>query len=154
MAMRAMLVLILAVAVSACSSVGPSQRSRPVDPSVPPPEPAPRTGRTTAVQPEAPVPVPRPERERVEPVDLDRLGGVTESTVVATIGAPDSVREQPPGKVWIYSHGACRVEVYLYPSVDVGNMAVLGTAIVPNSLADAERERCRRDLARRTAKAQ
>src|SRR3546814_17563766 len=69
------------------------------------------------------------------------------------IGPPDEVRERPPGKVWVYNHGPCRVEVYLYPSVDVASMAVLGSALAPDSLADDVRDRCRRILARRTAKA-
>lgn len=155
MAMRALLVLTLALTVVACSTVGPP--SRPADPAVssspsqvPPPSPG-EPGIEPSVP--APVPVPRPQRA-LPPFDLGQLGGATESAVVSMIGVPDEIREQQPGKVWVYNHGACRVEVYLYPSVDVGSMAVLGTALSPDTLAESERDRCRRSLARRTAKAQ
>ncbi|MEQ8817467.1 MAG: hypothetical protein RLO51_22075 [Thalassobaculum sp.] len=152
--MRVLLVLTLLLTVAACSTAGPSDRS--ADPSVPPtsalPVPTPRPGENKA-RPAAPVPVPRPERPS-PPFDLGQLGGATESTVVSTLGMPDNVREQQPGKVWVYRHGGCQVEVFLYPSVDVGNMAVLGTALMPDTLAEPERDRCRRDLARRMSKPQ
>jgi hypothetical protein len=100
------------------------------------------------------VPVPRPASAKVEPFDLRTLRGATESTVVTLIGQPDSIREQSPGKVWVYNHGACQIEVHMYPSVDLGSMGVLGTAILPPSLGDGDRDRCRRSLARRTARAE
>lgn len=100
-----------------------------------------------------PVPRPTPSAPTVEPIDLDRLGGATEATVVERIGRPDAVREQSPGKIWVYSHNRCQVEVYLYPRVGYGTMGVLGTAILPADLSAGERDRCRRDLARRSAKA-
>jgi|GEM_PF-713254 len=145
--MRELLVLTLMLTVAACSTAAPP---RAVDPSASPlPTPRPGEAKTRPA-----VPVPRPDRPASAPFDLGLLGGATESTVVSMIGRPDEIREQPPGKVWVYSHGACSVEVYLYPSVDVGSMAVLGTALVPDTLAGPERERCRRSLARRTATTQ
>ncbi len=155
MAMRAPLFLILGLMASACSAPGPSARtSDPLASAAALPLPTPRPGEARAVPP-APMPVPRPERAPSSPpFDLGRLGGASESAVVSLIGLPDAIREQQPGKVWVYSHGACRVEVFLYPSVDIGSMAVLGTALVPDTLAEAERDRCRRSLARRSAKAQ
>lgn len=151
--MRELIVLTVALTTAACATAGPPPPARAIDPTIAtlplptprPPEPEPRA--------DAPVPVPRPRHTAVEPFDLGRLGGAAESSVLAMIGTPDEVREQPPGKVWVYSHATCRLEVYLYPSVDVGSMAVLGTTLAPGDLADGDRERCGRSLARRTAKA-
>ncbi|HEY9567693.1 MAG TPA: hypothetical protein VIR38_06355 [Thalassobaculum sp.] len=147
--MRELLVLTLALLTVGCTAAVPAP-----PPAAPPvtelPLPTPR--------PEGPpkplrTPVPRPEHAEPEPFRLEQLGGASEIAVVGMIGPPDEVRERPPGKVWVYNHGPCRVEVYLYPSVDVGSMAVLGSALAPDSLADDDRDRCRRSLARRTAKA-
>lgn len=153
--MRRLLVLMAVLGVSACSTAGPLPPPRQPDPSVPPmPLPTPRPGEVAKPRPKppAPVPQPRPQRETVEPYDLARLGGATESAVLGEIGQPDEIREQPPGKVWVYSQESCKVEVYLYPSVDVGSMAVLGTTLLPSDMANGERDRCRRSFARRTAK--
>jgi len=150
--MRQLLALTVAILTTACSAVDlpPSQRSSDRSTAA---LPVPTSRPGAAGGGIAPVPVPRPGRPADKPFDLDRLGGATESDVLAMIGDPDEIRPQPPGKVWIYGHGSCRVEVYLYPSVDVGSMAVLGTALVPAGLPAAEQERCRRGLAHRaTAK--
>lgn len=154
--MRELLVLPLMLAVAACAATGPtagrtSGRAESSISSAVLPTPRPEDAK---VRPAAPTPVPRPERPSLPPFDLAQLGGATESSVVALLGAPDEIRDQSPGKVWIYNHSGCSIEVYLFPSVDVGSMAVLGTAMLPDTLADAERVRCRRNLARRTAKAQ
>lgn len=148
--MRQLLALTVAILTAACTTTFPPQPQRSSDRSAAA-LPTPRPGATGGGV--APVPVPRPRRPADKPFDLDRLGGATESDVLAMIGDPDEIRPQTPGKVWIYDHGSCRVEVYLYPSVDVGSMAVLGTALVPDGLPAAEQERCRRGLAHRaTAK--
>lgn len=150
--MRELLVLTAALLVAGCTATVPAPPPPP--PSEPPvaalPLPTPRP--EGAPKP-LPTPVPRPDVPGAEPFQMERLGGATESSVTAMLGPPDEIVDRPPGKVWIYNHGACRVEVYLYPSVDVGSMAVLGSAINPNTLAEGERDRCRRNLARRTVKA-
>lgn len=150
--MRELLVLTVALLAAGCAAtVPPPPPPPPVEPPVAAlPLPTPRPEGPPKPMP---MPVPRPEHAASEPFRLERLGGATESAVVGMIGPPDEVRDQSPGKVWVYNHGVCRVEVYLYPSVDVGSMAVLGSALTPNTLADGERDRCRRSLARRTAKA-
>lgn len=152
--MRGLFVLSVLVLTAACaptdrsdSSARPSSVSSVPDLPVPTPRPE-----GPAVRTATPVPVPRPDRPRAEPFDLARLDGSTEAAVVAMIGQPDEVREQSPGKVWVYRHGSCRVEVHMYPSVDVDNMAALGAAIVPSTLAQGERERCRRSLGERTGR--
>lgn len=147
-----LLLLIVALSTAACTAAVPPPSQPPEPPPAVTPLPTPRPGEAKEPS-DAPVPVPRPDRPAVEPFDLDQLGGATESAVTSMIGPPDEVREQPPGKIWVYSHGECRVEVYLYPSVDVGSMAVLGTAIMPSDLPNGDRDRCRRGLARRTATA-
>ena len=73
--------------------------------------------------------------------------------MLARIGHPDAIREQSPGKVWVYSQSGCQVEVYMFPRVGYGSMGVLGTAILPATLSADDRDRCRRSLARRSAKA-
>lgn len=152
--MRELIVLTVALTTAACATAGPPPPpARAIDPALgtlPLPSPRPTEPRPRA---DAPVPVPRPQQAAVEPFDLGQLGGATESSVVAMIGPPDEVRAQPPGKVWVYSHAACRLEVYLYPSVDVGTMAVLGTDLTPGDLASGDRDRCGRSLTRRTVKA-
>lgn len=150
--MRELLVLTVALLVAGCAAtVSPPPPPSPVEqPVAVLPLPTPRPEGPPKPMP---MPVPRPEHAASEPFRLERLGGATESAVVGMLGAPDEVRDQSPGKVWVYNHGVCRVEVYLYPSVDVGSMAVLGSALTPNTLAEGERDRCRRGLARRTAKA-
>lgn len=151
--MRALLVLTLALSTAGCTAAvvpSPAPDSQVPVAATPAPRPTPRPSELSP----APVPVPRPSRPEVEPFDLAQLGGATESAVVVMIGHPDAVRERPPGKVWVYNQGACQVEVYMYPSVDVGSMAVLGTSLAPDTLQPSDRDRCRRGLARRTAKAQ
>jgi len=149
--MRDFFVLTAVLLIAACSAVDPP----PPPPAPPPPAaealplPTPRPDNGAASR-SAPTPVARPARPQVEPFQLDQLGGATESAVTAMIGRPDEIRDQPPGKVWVYNHGACRVEVYMYPSVDVGSMAALGAAIMPAELSEDDRARCRRSLARRT----
>ena len=148
--MRGFFVLTVVLLTAACSDVVPPPPAPPPPPPVettPLPTPRPDTGAGTR---SAPTPVARPARPQVEPFRLEVLGGATESAVTAMIGKPDEIRDQPPGKVLVYNQGACRVEVYMYPSVDVGSMAALGAAIMPADLPDDDRARCRRSLARRT----
>lgn len=156
--MRRLLALTLAITTAACASAVPPPPRQGAGEGAALPLPSPRPGEARAGEgrsaARAPVPVPRPGVPPVEPFNLERLGGSTESAVVAMLGAPDETRPQPPGKVWVYRQGSCRLEVFLYPSVDVGSMAVLDTALVPNDLAAGERDRCRRGLARRTVKNQ
>jgi len=126
----------------------------------PPPEasrlpvPTPRPAAVERPRDRAPVPEPRPTVKRVEPVDLDGLRGVSVSALTRRFGAPEEIRDQPPGTVWVYRQDRCRVEVFLYPSVDVGVLTVLGATIDPPTLSDADHVGCRRDLASRPGAAQ
>lgn len=151
--MRELLVLTAALLVAGCTAGVPAPPPPPL-PAGPPAAALPLpTPRPEGLPKPLPTPVPRPDNPVAEPFRLERLGGATESAVVGMIGEPDEIREQSPGKIWIYTIGVCRVEVYLYPSVDVGRLAVLGSTITPGNLAESDRDRCRRGLARRTVRA-
>ena len=83
--MRELLVLTTALFITACSATVPPPPVSSPAPTVAAPAPVPRPA-SAVPQAAAPVPVPRPASAKVEPFDLNKLGGATESTVIAMIG--------------------------------------------------------------------
>jgi hypothetical protein len=78
------------------------------------PETPPATGAAPAAEQQAslpPVPSPPPATRPIEP---QRLVGQTQAQVQALLGAPTTVREQPPALVWAYRAGDCGLELFFY----------------------------------------
>lgn len=71
----------------------------------------------------APATEPQPARTAV--ARPPRLLGLSEGEIVALIGQPTSEATAPPGKVWQYASGSCRLEVYLFPDVSHGGFRAL-----------------------------
>lgn len=153
--MRSAFVLSAVILTASCAPPPPPT----VVPEPPPvavsglPVPTPRPFGIGRPSEPAPVPSPRPSELRVEPIDLDALRGLSASALARRLGAPEETRDQSPGTVWIYRQDRCRVEVFLYPSVDVGVLTVLGATIDPPTLSDADHVDCRRNLALRAGSA-
>lgn len=56
----------------------------------------------------------KPPKKAMAPVPPNFLVGKSEQQLVAFLGQPVSVREEPPAMVWQYVGRACKVDVFFY----------------------------------------
>jgi hypothetical protein len=53
----------------------------------------------------------------VQPVDPNRLIGLTENDAVKLLGPPTEKMDSPPSRVWTYRSTACDMKLFFYPEV-------------------------------------
>ena len=95
-------------------------RLKPTGPAAAPPPiahdapdaPAPPAG--AAPSPAAPAQV----GSRTSTGNPDELIGLEESGVLALLGYPGQLREQPPAKIWTYSADLCQFNIYFYLNLE------------------------------------
>lgn len=74
------------------------------------------------------------------------LVGMDESQLRALIGPPSSQQDLAPGKEWLYRHGACTVDLTLYPDIKTQAYRVLSYEVTSdNDIGDRKRH-CLADL--------
>ncbi|MEA1674846.1 hypothetical protein [Nitrospirillum sp. BR 11163] len=77
--------------------------------------------------------------------DID-LVGMDESQLQALMGPPSSQQDLSPGKEWLYRHGACTVDLTLYPDIKTQAYRVLSYEVTSdNDIGDRKRY-CLADL--------
>lgn len=94
----------------------PPARPKPAPPAKPAARPAPEASA-------APVPV--------------KLLGLSEAETRSLLGQPAEESAKPPGKVWIYRAGDCRLTVHLFPDMEKGGFYALDYTV-----EDGSREAC------------
>ena len=67
------------------------------------------------------------------------LSGKSETELRATLGAPTSEEERPPGKLWLYRDGQCTLDVQLYPDVKTKRYDTLAYEVKSDDNADGKR---------------
>ena len=70
------------------------------------------------------------------------LIGKSETELRATLGAPTSEEERPPGKLWLYRDGQCTLDVQLYPDVQTKQFRVLAYQIRSYDSTDEGKRMC------------
>jgi hypothetical protein len=70
------------------------------------------------------------------------LGGKSEAELRATLGAPASEEERPPGKLWLYRDGQCALVVQLYPDVQTKQFRVLAYEVKSYDSTDEGKRMC------------
>jgi len=70
------------------------------------------------------------------------LSGKSETELRATLGAPTSEEERPPGKLWLYRDGQCTLDVQLYPDVQTKQFRVLAYQIKSYDSTDEGKRMC------------
>ena len=70
------------------------------------------------------------------------LSGKSETELRATLGAPTSEEERPPGKLWLYRDGQCTLDVQLYPDVQTKQFRVLAYQIRSYDSTDEGKRMC------------
>ena len=70
------------------------------------------------------------------------LSGKSETELRATLGAPTSEEERPPGKLWLYRDGQCTLDVQLYPDVKTKQFRVLAYQIKSYDSTDEGKRMC------------
>jgi hypothetical protein len=90
-----------------------------------------------------PVPTPPPT---VRPFEPQRLVGLTRPEVQALLGAPVTVREQPPALVWAYRGDDCGLELSFYLDLASKAYKALTYNITPRRQGGAEGGFCIAEL--------
>ena len=95
----------------------------PVPPASVQQEPAPTGNREPALKGNiaraVPAPAPRPKAKPIGfSIDPESLLNLPESDLVAKMGLPTVRREEPPAVIWSYVRGECRLDIYLYESLN------------------------------------
>lgn len=60
-----------------------------------------------------------------KPAEPDIIIGLAQYQVENMIGKPDSVREEPPATVWVYSAEQCTLDIYFYLDVKSNKLTAL-----------------------------
>jgi len=78
------------------------------------------------------------------------LTGKSETELRATLGAPTSEEERPPGKLWRYRDGQCTLVVQLYPDVRTKQFGTLAYEVRSDDNTDEGKRVCMAQLQSRT----
>lgn len=116
--------------------------SRPEAPAAQRPAAVPAQRPAKAADLKALRPPPRPddkdEAAAVPPAPTPlKLVGLSEDETAELLGRPAEENVQPPGKIWIYQAGGCRLSVHLFPDMEKGGFYALDYTV-----ADGAREAC------------
>ncbi|MEE3623673.1 hypothetical protein UCD39_06670 [Nitrospirillum sp. BR 11752] len=77
--------------------------------------------------------------------DID-LVGMDESQLQALMGPPSSQHDLSPGKEWLYRHGACTVDLTLYPDIKTQAYRVLSYEVTSDNDTGDRKRYCLADL--------
>lgn len=104
--------VLVALLLAGCSAFEPSARHPQAAsaPIVPPPPPKPIEKQASL----PPIPVPPPRMHHGTAVDPEKLVGLTKDETEKLIGAPATVRDEPPATVWSYGSTKCGIDIFFY----------------------------------------
>lgn len=143
------------LAIAACQPVGtPTVQNDTQAESLPPPavpaESPPKAGTTgkAAAKPSAKVaartaPPPKP----VPRFNPEALIGMNERETQALLGAPSSVRDQPPAKVWTYAAADCELNVIFYLDLESRLFRALNYEVDSKTRTQRARQDCISEVA-------
>ncbi|WP_148293710.1 hypothetical protein [Azospirillum sp. B4] len=77
--------------------------------------------------------------------DVD-LVGLDESQLQALMGPPSSQQDLAPGKEWLYRHGACTVDLTLYPDIKTQAYRVLSYEVTSDNDTGDRKRYCLADI--------
>jgi len=100
---------------------------------------------TTAPAPDG-TPGAAPETASVPPaVDRDdpkRLVGLNEAQTIGLLGDPFIAEERPPARIWTFSEGSCRLQVFFYPDLSDQHFEALTVSFSGIDDSDTARRAC------------
>lgn len=88
--------------------------------------PTPPAAEPTPVVPQAKPTLPEgEERPGSDGLKPEALVGLDQPRLVALIGAPASVRQEPPATIWRYTSDVCTADVYFYVDLNTQDLRVV-----------------------------
>jgi hypothetical protein len=103
--------------------------------SYPLPEGAPSVTPETADQTANAVPL-------IDRDDPKRLVGLNEAQTIGLLGDPFIAEERPPARIWTFSEGTCRLQVFFYPDLSDQHFEALTVAFSGIDDTDMARRAC------------
>jgi hypothetical protein len=98
--------LLAALSLGACEM---NEQSR-----APTPPPPPASAGSANELAALPVPVPPPKDRAVQPIEPERLVGLSQDETRHLIGNPSAMRDEPPAVIWTYGSTGCGLEIFFY----------------------------------------
>ena len=92
---------------------------------------------TPAVAPETASVPPAADRD-----DPKRLVGLNEAQTIGLLGDPFIAEERPPARIWTFSEGSCRLQVFFYPDLSDQHFEALTVSFTGIEDSDAARRAC------------
>jgi hypothetical protein len=92
---------------------------------------------TPATAPETASAAPTIDRD-----DPKRLVGLNEAQTIGLLGDPFIAEERPPARIWTFSEGSCRLQVFFYPDLSDQHFEALTVSFSGIEDSDAARRAC------------
>ena len=83
----------------------------PASAPAPPPPPTPVAPPDVAALPK---PIPPPKDHAQQPIDPQKLVGLSQEETRHLIGNPSAMRDEPPAVVWSYGSSGCGLDIFFY----------------------------------------
>jgi hypothetical protein len=74
--------------------------------------------------------------------DPKRLVGLNEAQTIGLLGDPFIAEERPPARIWTFSEGGCRLQVFFYPDLSDQHFEALTVSFSGIDDTDAARRAC------------
>jgi hypothetical protein len=74
--------------------------------------------------------------------DPKRLVGLNEAQTIGLLGDPFIAEERPPARIWTFSEGGCRLQVFFYPDLSDQHFEALTVAFSGIDDTDLARRAC------------
>jgi len=74
--------------------------------------------------------------------DPKRLVGLNEAQTIGLLGDPFIAEERPPARIWTFSDGGCRLQVFFYPDLSDQHFEALTVSFSGIDDTDAARRAC------------
>jgi hypothetical protein len=103
------------------------QSHAPVAPP-PPPASAARSNEVAAL----PVPVPPPKDHVIQPIEPEKLVGLSQDETRRLFGNPSAMRDEPPAVIWTYGSAGCGLEISFYLDLASQTFKALTYDLKPN----------------------
>jgi hypothetical protein len=74
--------------------------------------------------------------------DPQRLVGLNEAQTIGLIGDPFIAEERPPARIWTFTEGSCRLQVFFYPDLSDQHFEALTVSFSGIADTDLARRAC------------
>ncbi len=133
-----MTVLLVALALLGCEHPGAPEHT-----ASPPPPVENEASKATQQAALPPLPTPPPPRgPAAQPVDPNKLVGLSQEEVRRLIGPPSSTREEPPAVVWSYGSPGCGLDVSFYLDLATQTFRALAYDLKPKGAHGLQGSAC------------